>query len=120
MSLSPEVPGFEDHTGKLRVDVMIENEGTRYRLTMSGQIENDNSRDLTISLASLLELPVPPRELVIDMGGVSYVSSSGIGAFVGTLVDCNKREIALELRNVHDRVKGVFELLGFSSFFRFT
>jgi hypothetical protein len=35
------------------------------------------------------------------------------------MVDCNNRTISLELRGVSDRVKGVFELLGFASFFTF-
>lgn len=120
MSSGAELPGFTDNTGKLHTIAETEGGGSTVRLTMEGRIETDNSLALTADLKELLELPVPPKRLIIHMAGVHYVSSTGIGAFVGLLVDCRKRAVALELEAVNQRVKSVFDLLGFANFFHFT
>lgn len=111
---------FNDTSGRLTADVEVYDEGVRYEVFLSGQVETGNSHLFTAWMNRVLDVGVPPTMLVVDMTGVSYVSSAGIGAFVGLMVDCNKRTISLELRGVSDRVKGVFELLGFASFFTFS
>jgi len=55
--------------------------------------------------------------LIVDMNGVSYISSTGIGALTNVMVKAKKREIALMLRSIQPKVRSVFELLGVLSFF---
>jgi anti-sigma B factor antagonist len=108
-----------DSTGKLEVDATYADAGSVVKLTMRGRVDTDNSHTLTRSLSQLLEHPTQPKRVVIDMTDVSYLASSGIGCFVGFLVACNKRSIGLELLNVAEAVRQVFEVLGFGKFFTF-
>jgi anti-sigma B factor antagonist len=55
--------------------------------------------------------------LIFDFSGVTYVSSTGIGAFTHFLKEVRPRGGDLVLVGMITRVFEVFQLLGFSSFF---
>ena len=55
--------------------------------------------------------------LIFDFSGVTYVSSTGIGAFTHFLKEVKPRGGDLVLVGMITRVFEVFQLLGFSSFF---
>ena len=58
------------------------------------------------------------RALILDMAGVPYVDSAGIGALVGAHVNHNKDNRSLALVGVNDRVLGTLEVTHVDSFFK--
>lgn len=59
------------------------------------------------------------RALIIDMTGVPYVDSAGIGALVGAYVTHQKEGRHLALVGVSDRVRAALQVTHVESFFRF-
>lgn len=111
--------GFTDPTGMLDVQIVTHDDAGEAVVTMKGHIATENSREVTGAFKNILSVDVPPKRLVIEMEELTYVSSAGIGAFIGLLVDCRKHDVTLELHNVSDRVRHVFDVLGFGTTFTF-
>jgi len=57
--------------------------------------------------------------LIIDMRGVPYIDSAGIGALVGAYVTHQKDGRSLALVGVNDRVRAALQVTRVESFFRF-
>ncbi|MCF6227571.1 MAG: anti-sigma factor antagonist [Planctomycetes bacterium] len=55
---------------------------------------------------------------VLDMQGIKYVNSTGLGSLVATADNLEKVGGGLALIRVHPKVKVVFDMLGLNSFFR--
>lgn len=49
-----------------------------------------------------------PKNVVIDMGGVPFIDTSGLGVLVGLRATLRSRKIEFSLANLTDRVKSVF------------
>jgi len=58
------------------------------------------------------------RALILDMAGVPYVDSAGIGALVGAHVNHNKDNRSLALVGVNDRVLGTLRVTHVDTFFK--
>jgi anti-sigma B factor antagonist len=58
------------------------------------------------------------RALILDMSGVPYVDSAGIGAMVGAYVTHNKDNRSLALVGVNDRVLGTLSMTRVDGFFK--
>ncbi|MEI6874169.1 MAG: STAS domain-containing protein [Spirochaetota bacterium] len=96
--------GFSDSPGRLV-------------LTISGVMDTSISNDIERLLASIVDLAGVEQLLVADLSGVTYISSTGIGALVSTLVRARKRNLAFNLARMPEKIHAVFELLGFLQFF---
>ena len=59
------------------------------------------------------------HNLILDLTGVPYVDSAGIGALVGTYVRHQRDENGLSLVGVNDRVRAALEIAHIKQFFRF-
>jgi anti-anti-sigma factor len=88
-------------------------------LGLAGELEMKSSSELGPVLEAALLVTPPRGRLILDLGGLSYVSSTGVGLLVSTMVNAGKRSIALVLRNTPPRVLSVMDLLGFVRFFAF-
>lgn len=58
------------------------------------------------------------RELILDMTGVPYIDSAGIGALVGAYVNHSKEKRGLVLVGVNDRVLTSLKVTRVEQFFR--
>lgn len=83
---------------------------------VTGQLETENSPGFLDEVKSMLDFPWI-NTLVMDLAGLTYVSSTGIGSFTTLLIECKNKGISLVLKNMNEKVKSVFDLLGFSGFF---
>ncbi len=59
------------------------------------------------------------RHLILDLAGVPYMDSAGIGALVGAYVNHQKEGRSLALVGVTDRVRGSLQVTRVEQFFRF-
>lgn len=57
------------------------------------------------------------QNLILDCQGLTYISSTGIGAMTGILKDINSYGGKLVLVRVNSKIAEIFRLLGFISFF---
>ena len=56
-------------------------------------------------------------KLIVDMGGVNYMDSSGLGALVGLYVSATKQHCELKLIHLNHRVKELFRITKLASVF---
>ncbi len=86
--------------------------------SVEGNLETSNSSGFLEVLEKELE-GKPVKKMVLELSELHYVSSTGIGSFTTLLISCQNRDTKLILKNMNQKVKSVFDLLGFSSFFTF-
>jgi anti-anti-sigma factor len=56
--------------------------------------------------------------IVIDLGGVEYISSAGLRLLVTALKFCQEKDITLKLSNPNDPVKKVLDIVDMNSMFK--
>ena len=86
-------------------------------LYLKGYIDTYNSHSFQRRVSRAIERGYV--RLVFHLGGVGYVSSTGIGAFVAFLKQLESHEGDIALVQVQPKVYEVFQILGFSQFFAF-
>ncbi len=52
------------------------------------------------------------RAVLIDCGGLTYISSAGLGAVLSTLHDCNNKSVQLLVYGLRPKIQSVFKVLG--------
>ena len=75
---------------------------------VKGDIDFSRSPELRQSLIGVLRGGLD--RLIIDLGGVSYMDSSGVAVLVEMLQTQRKRNQKLVLCNMQPKVKGIFEI----------
>jgi anti-anti-sigma factor len=88
-----------------------------WTIGLSGSIDMRFAKDLQAFLILVIDHMETDMKLVCDMRKVDYICSMGVGTFVNVLVNAKKRNITFLLKDMQPKVKGIFELLGFLSFF---
>lgn len=84
----------------------------------SGYIDTYNSESFRKRIEKAVETGFV--RIVVDMSGITYVSSASIGAFTYLLRIVRPQSGDMILTQVQPKVYGIFQLLGFSQFFFFT
>jgi anti-sigma B factor antagonist len=57
--------------------------------------------------------------LILDIGAIQYISSTGVGSFTAILVESQKRKLPFYLYRVPTCVSSVMRILGFEAFFMY-
>jgi anti-anti-sigma factor len=84
---------------------------------ISGSLEHGNSESFLRDALAILSEYQNSLELVeLDVGGVTYIDSSGIGAFVELYKYLSAHDIEMHMENVRPGVKKVMGLLGLERF----
>lgn len=86
---------------------------------IAGYIDTKNSQQFMNALLNLVISNSGISKLVLDLSGVTYISSTGVGSLTNVLVQSKKLNMELFLSNVNDKINNVIKMLGFSSFFKF-
>jgi anti-sigma B factor antagonist len=77
-------------------------------LSLEGRLDASSARDIKEKVGSL------SREnrvnLVIDMAGVDFIDSSGLGSLISALRTVNKLGGDIKISALQDQVRAVFEL----------
>jgi anti-sigma B factor antagonist len=98
----------------LRIEDVASPEHDQYLVRLTGPIVINNLFEFQSKIRSS-----SARRLIIDMAGVPYVDSAGIGALVGAYVNHQKDGRSLALVGVTDRVRSALQVTQVESFFRF-
>ncbi len=81
---------------------------------LEGGLDYENSLPLRQQLGELMETN-PLSDITLDMHGLDFVGSSGIGIFVETLQILNNRREQIKLSNVKTEFMKVFKLYNFDA-----
>jgi anti-sigma B factor antagonist len=111
------VRGFDDERDdslKIRLQKIEDTEGC-LALFLTGYIDTYNSTTFTKRVVKAVEAGF--IRLIFDLGRVSYVSSTAIGAFTLFLKTIKPRGGDIVMLDIQPRVYDVFQLLGFSQYF---
>jgi anti-sigma B factor antagonist len=84
-------------------------------ISVSGRIDAATSRDLETVLNGLIEQD--RSMIVLDLGGVEYVSSVGLRVMLAALKKVKPKKGDLLLASMQPFVKEVFEITGFTRLF---
>jgi anti-sigma B factor antagonist len=84
-------------------------------VSMRGELDLASAPDLRRELVSLLARPV--EHLTLDLGGVSFLDSSGLGALYRTRQVADERGVPLRLRSVPDHVVQVLDITAMAQLF---
>lgn len=84
---------------------------------LNGYLDSANSPKASGFLNAIPENINGIKKIVLDLNGLTYASSTGIGSFTALLIVCKKKSVELELINISKKILDVFSLLGFTAFF---
>ena len=81
-----------------------------YEIIVSGDIDASSS----IALDNALETAFQTNEknILLNLEGLKYISSAGLGVFISRLEEINEKSINLIFFGLQENVKQVFSLLG--------
>lgn len=91
----------------------------RVRVILHGRMDTTNSGDTIDHLTEMLGEDPEMDELILDLSGIFYASSTGIGVLTTILTKSRQAGVRLKLANVGANIRSVLDLLGFSPFFDF-
>ncbi len=100
----------------VQVEVVLKDNGTVLFCMVKGNLETANSPVFLETLEKELNNSVI-KKVILDLKGLAYVSSTGIGSFTSLLINCKNKGAELILKNMDSKVKSIFDILGFTSFF---
>ena len=97
------------------VDITSKKEGEVFSLEVKGEVDASSSIQLDDAFKNAL---MHEKKIMVDLGGLEYISSAGLGVFVSQLEEVNNKEINLVLFGLSEAVYQVFDLLGLPSLFQ--
>lgn len=84
-------------------------------LVASGEIDVYTSPELRRELHGVVATGAP--SIVVDLGGVDFIDSSGLGVLVGALKRMRERDGAVVLRAMTPSTRKVFDITGLTELF---
>lgn len=94
------------------MDLSITNaeKASKTLVTVVGEVDVSNAGELREAVDSALE--VAPAAVSVDLAGVSYIDSTGIGVLVGAATRAQEAGVAFSVAHPQTNVKRVLGLLG--------
>ncbi len=97
------------------MELKIRKNGDTYIIDVSGEMDLYNSYKLKELVMKMLEKKV--ERYIINLQGVDYIDSSGIGALIYICSTLKKMNLRLTITNIHGSVKKVIELTKLMGYF---
>jgi len=90
------------------MQVRKEQSGSTTVITVSGDVDLSSSRELQAELREAISSG--PSRLIVDLGGVPYMDSSGVATLVEAMQNSRKKGTRLVLCGMGDKVQSIFEI----------
>jgi len=84
-------------------------------LTIRGYLDAHTAPDFEKAIQELLENK--RYKIVVDFSELDYISSAGLGVFMGFIEDVRKNGGDIKLARLNERVFKIFDLLGFPNLY---
>jgi len=98
------------------VDIKTTKENDTCRIVVVGEVDASSSIQLDNAIKAAFETE---KKIMVDLSGLEYISSAGLGVFVSHLEDI-RSGIDLVLFGLSESVLQVFELLGLPQLIQIT
>lgn len=93
----------------IKIDTQINIDPEYYELLVEGEVDASSS----IHLEEGLQLAMSSsKRIIVDLAGLEYISSAGLGVFMSIIQDLENEEIQFILFGMSEKVAEVFEILG--------
>ncbi|MBM7096819.1 MULTISPECIES: STAS domain-containing protein [Alteribacter] len=92
----------------LHIDIK-ENGPERY-VSLAGEIDVYTVPKLKEELIPVTE--EPNKQVIVDLSGINYIDSTGLGVFIGALKATDQSGSSLKITGVNDRVRRLFTITG--------
>jgi anti-sigma B factor antagonist len=96
--------------------MQVGGDATKVQLILNGYLDTYNSPEFQNHINNLIESGA--RHIIFNCNGLNYISSTGIGAFTSFLKILKQRKGDMVLYGLQKKVLEVFQLLGFTKFFK--
>jgi len=101
----------------LKITLMQVGGGSKVvQLVLNGYLDTYNSPEFQSHIKSLIDSGT--KYLMFNCNGLNYISSTGIGAFTSFLKILRQKNGGMVLFGLQNKVMEVFQLLGFTKFFK--
>lgn len=91
------------------MEIKIERIGKNVLVRLAGRLDITQSDQVETALAK--EIQNGEGDMIINLGQISYISSSGIRIFVGMVRELGRQNRKLKLCNITPPVKKVFDVV---------
>jgi anti-anti-sigma factor len=108
-----------DSTYEIR-KINVEDASGTLTLEVSGILDTGNAAAFGAEVRRLAAMQSRLSTLKLRLGGLSYVSSMGLGALVDLMLELRKKGVSLFLVNTPRQIQNVMDLLGFTKFMNLT
>lgn len=92
------------------VDIKTDNSEGIHFIHVNGEIDAGSSIYLDNALKEAVENG--EKKIVVDLSGLDYISSAGLGVFISHLDEFDGQKIRLTIFGINETVKQVFDILG--------
>ncbi len=98
-----------------QVTISVDPGPVAYVVTVAGRVDSSNASELDEALSQLIEDKI--TKLVLELAGVTYMSSAGLRAIVSALRAAKKKRGDVHIAAPSERVAEVFALAGLNPLF---
>jgi anti-sigma B factor antagonist len=85
-------------------------------IAVVGEIDASSSIELDLAIAKSVGEGF--TKILVDCGGLEYISSAGLGVFMSYVEEFNEKEIHMVLFGMSEKVANTFEILGLNQLLR--
>ena len=100
------------------MDINIKHNGiSGLFVSASGRLDLDSAVEYGTKIKDAVEdSDEPIKELVLDFGQISFISSFGLKIVLELYKQMNAQQGVLKLKNVSEQIKNSFKMVGFNQF----
>ncbi|NNE54673.1 MAG: STAS domain-containing protein [Flavobacteriales bacterium] len=91
------------------VDIQTNKEDEKFLIEVKGEVDASSSIQLDDAFKSALSAE---KKIMVDLSGLEYISSAGLGVFVSHLEEIRSQNVRLVLFGLSESVQQIFNLLG--------
>jgi anti-anti-sigma factor len=96
--------------------MQVGGDGKTVQLILTGYLDTYNSPEFQTHVNQLIDSGI--NRVIFNCNGLNYISSTGIGAFTAFLKNLKQKKGDMVLFGLQNKVLDVFQLLGFTKFFK--
>lgn len=94
----------------LKIDVEIS--GNDQVMNLTGEVDAYTAPKLREAIIPLTENE--NKNVIVNLSGVRYMDSTGLGVFIGALKSCRRHGSSLKLCGLTDKIERLFHITGLS------
>jgi len=112
-----KLDSFGDVYSGIKLNFKKSSSPAAFVISIEGSLDSNNSDAFRKLVLEGLGLAKNEGGLILNLAGLRYASSTGLGSFTAILSEARRYQVPFFLYRVQPSVRSVLDLLGFTSFF---